>query len=273
MEVVWDIPVAIDLFGYSARWYSIIYAATLVACWLMLIWQIERGGGTERDANWLTFWNIVAVFAGGRLGHLVFYEFDRLAADPTILWQFRDGGIASHGSTIGLLIGLTLFAKFKGIKVLEVHDRTAIPVALAAATVRIGNLFNSEVVGRLTDQTWGFRFPLYDRAAELAPLRHPSQLYEFVMGMAIFFVMLAVDRRMKEDRPLGLMTALFFALYFTSRFIVEFFKEYQTLPTEAPLTMGQLLSIPAAVAGWGLLVWSLKKQRPVGWTNSTAESG
>lgn len=271
MEFVWDIAPGFEVNGVLVRWYSVIYSATLVACWLSLIWQITRGGGEERDANVLTAVCIAAVFLGGRLGHLVFYEFDRLLADPSILWNFRDGGIASHGSTIALLLFLAAFARVKRLPVLEVLDRTSIGVALAAATIRVGNLFNSEVVGRLTDQTWGVRFPYFDRNVELAPLRHPSQLYEFAFGFAIFLAMLVVDRKLGERRPLGLMAGMFMALYFTGRFLVEFFKEYQTLSSDSVLTMGQYLSIPAALFGWALLVWSWRTQRPVGWRSQKTE--
>ena len=268
MEIVWDIYPGFELWGVGIRWYSVIYSVTLVVCWLMLIWQIERGGGRERDANWLAACCIFAVFVGGRLGHLLFYDFDLLAADPTVLWRFRDGGIASHGSTFALLLVVAAFARVKRLPVLEVYDRCAIAVALAASTVRVGNLFNSEVVGRVTDQTWGMRFPYYDKLQELPPLRHPTQLYEFAMGLAIMGVMLAVDRKLGEDRPRGLSIALFLALYFTARFVVEFFKEHQTLSADAPLTMGQLLSIPLALAGWGLLAWVIRRDERAGWQDA-----
>lgn len=262
---MWDIYPGFELGGFGIRWYSVIYSVTLVACWLMLIWQIKRGGGKEADANWLAAVCIFAVFVGGRLGHLFFYDFERLAADPSMLWRFRDGGIASHGSTFGLIVVLCGYALAKRLSPLEVGDRSAIAIALAAATVRIGNLFNSEVVGRVTDQTWGVRFPYYDRAVELAPLRHPSQLYEFAMGFAILVVLVAVDHRLKEARPRGLLISLFLVLYFSARFVVEFFKEYQALPTGAPLTMGQLLSVPLVLLGLVLLARSWRRKDPVGW--------
>lgn len=265
MEVYWDIYPGFELWGIGVRWYSVIYSVTLVCCWLILIWQIQRGGGKESEANWLTATCIFAVFVGGRLGHLLFYDFDRLIADPTLLWRFRDGGIASHGSTFMLIICGSLFARVKRLPVVEVGDRAAIAIALAAATIRLGNLFNSEVVGRQTDQTWGFRFPYHDKLHELSPLRHPSQLYEFVLGLLIVGVLVAVDRKFGEDRPRGLLFAMFMAFYFTGRFLVEFFKEYQTLPTDAPLTMGQLLSIPLALAGWILLARAVRKREPAGW--------
>lgn len=273
MEFVWDIYPGFTVGGVGIRWYSVIYSVTLVACWGLMIWQIRRGGGEEREANWLTAACIFAVFVGGRLGHLVFYEFDRLVADPAVLWRFREGGIASHGSTFALLLVVATFARIRRVPVLEVFDRTSIAVALAAATIRIGNLFNSEVVGRVTDQSWGVRFPYYDRMKELSPLRHPSQIYEFVMGFAIFLAMLAVDRKLGESRPRGFLFGMFMALYFTGRFVVEFFKEYQTLSPDAPLTMGQWLSIPLAAVGWWTWGRAWRRREPAGWSSAPSESG
>lgn len=266
MELVWDVRPGFQLFGATVRYYSLIYSLTLVAGWWMILKQVERGGGEERDGNWLVAVVILATFLGGRLGHLIFYEWERLTADPTILWQFREGGIASHGGALAILVGTWAFAKFKRIPWLEVTDRTALAVALGTATIRIGNLFNSEVVGRLTDQTWGVRFPYYDVALDPAPLRHPSQLYEFALGMAILGLLYVVDRRFGEGRPRGLLTALYFALYFLGRFVIEFVKEYQALPTDAPLTMGQLLSVPLSVAGFVTVAIVWRRNAPAGWT-------
>ena len=265
----WAVHPGFEVAGFGVRWYSVIFSATLVAGWMMLIWQITRGGGEEREANIMTAWCVLAVFIGGRMGHLVFYDLERLLADPAIVWRFRQGGLASHGATIGLLTVLWGFAAFKKLRFRDVLDRLSMSVALASATIRIGNLFNSEVVGRPTDQTWGVRFPRYDRLAETVPLRHPSQLYEFVLGMAVLAALIWLDRKFGgEDRPLGLLSGAFLALYFTGRFIVEFFKEYQVLDTDGSitLTMGQWLSVPLAVAGYVLLAHALKHREPSGWT-------
>lgn len=250
MKFTWDVYPVFDVGGVMIRWYSVIFAIVLVIGWLLTIWQFERGGRSEREANWYVFMAIAGVFVGGRLGHLLFYEFSAFVADPTRFFQFREGGMASHGATIGILLTAALFAWWRRIPFFDLTDRLAPAVAVGASLVRLGNLFNSEVVGRVTDQTWGVRFPYYDHSHELAPYRHPTQIYEFVIGAVVLAVLLAVDRRLGEDRPRGLLTALFFALYFSARFVVEFFKEYQVLPQGSLLTMGQWLSIIPAAAGW-----------------------
>jgi prolipoprotein diacylglyceryl transferase len=267
MEWVWDIRPGFQVGDFAVRWYSVIFSLTCLIGWMLHVWQVKRGGGTEREANLSIAFGIVAVFVGGRLGHLVFYEWSRLLADPSVIFRFREGGIASHGATLGIVLATWVFAKWRGVSIFEVTDRLAHTVALGSASIRLGNLFNSEVVGRVTDQTWGVRFPLYDHTYD-GPLRHPSQLYEVALGLFVLGLIAVLDRRLGEDRPRGLLTAAFWAVYFTGRFFVEFFKEYQTLPTGAPLTMGQLLSIPAALVGWIGVVVALKLDIPAGWNAS-----
>ena len=262
MKFVWDIYPVFHIGELAVRWYSVIYALVLVATWALTLWQFLRGGHKEADANWFIGFNLVGLFVGGRLGHLVFYEWERFAADPGVFFSFRDGGIASHGSTIGIIVAIVSFSLWKRMAVLELADRLSFGTALGAAMVRIGNLFNSEVVGRVTDQTWGVRFPYYDHSHEHAPLRHPSQLYEFALGAAVLALLLVVDRRLGEGRPRGLLTALFFAVYFSGRFAIEFAKEYQALPSGSLLTMGQWLSVVPATAGWiGLAILFVRHRR------------
>jgi prolipoprotein diacylglyceryl transferase len=151
--------------------------------------------------------------------------------------------------------------KYK-LRFLEVLDRMAMPSAVGAAAVRLGNFFNSEIVGRQTDVPWGVQFPRYDDMMGLPPtVRHPSQLYEFALGMTVLLVLFLADRWAgKEKRPLGLLAGLFLVFYFAGRFSVEFVKEYQTLSDG--LTMGQYLSLVPFTAGVLLLGWVAKTRIP-----------
>lgn len=260
MIVDWTFsPVAFHAGDIGVRWYSIAHMINFAVGYALGRWQVIRAGGRERDADIFLVFAVIAALVGGRLGHLLFYEFDRLVADPSVLFRFGEGGIASHGATLGLIVVVFGFSRWRGVSFLDVADRGSFAAAFGSGLIRLGNLANSEIVGRATDQTWGFRFPRYDgRETEL--VRHPSQLYEFAIGMAILAVLLIVDRRLGEERPKGLIWSLFLALYFTGRFGVEFFKEYQTLT--GGLTMGQWLSIPLALGGWIGVVLALKFGQP-----------
>jgi prolipoprotein diacylglyceryl transferase len=253
------------------RYYSLLYVCVFLGGYKLLDWQIRRGGGDEEDASDFVVYGVVAVLLGARLGHVFFYEWDRFIArlpeDPLWVFKFWQGGLASHGGTIGLIVAMWLFTWRRKQSFFEGSDRFAFSGALGTILIRIGNFFNSEIVGRKTDQTWGVRFPHYDTAEVPAPLRHPSQLYEAIMGMIVLGVLFWADKALgKEKRPRGALISIFFALYFTGRFFVEYVKEYQVDSLkDNVLTMGQILSIIPALIGYVGLAISLKRKIPAGW--------
>jgi len=247
------------------RYYSLLFVGVFLGGYALLNWQIKRGGGDEQDAGDFIVYGVLGVLVGARLGHVIFYDLDKALKDPEWILQIWTGGLASHGAVVGLITAMWLFTKRRGIAFLEGSDRFAFSAALGAALVRLGNFFNSEIVGIKTDQTWGVRFPRFEHTAA-APLRHPSQLYEFALGMLVLLALYIADKRWgKEDRPRGALISLFFALYFPGRFLIEYVKEHQVFPESAPLDMGQYLSIPGALIGFYGLWWSFNRRLPVGW--------
>ena len=252
---IWDVsPVMLTLGPIQVRYYGILFAAMLIGGYYLWRWQMMRGGHTEEQAERLLLWGVIGVIGGARLGQVFFYDLGRYLANPIEILYVWKGGLASHGSGVGLVLALIHYARKERLSKIEVMDRCALPAALGALSVRLGNFMNSEIVGRLTDVWWAVKFPrcLYDRQLQMdrVPGRHPSQIYEFFLGLAVFFALYFVDRKLKEERPLGLMTSLFLVLYFSGRFVLEAFKEYQALsPEGSPLTMGQYLSIPGIMAG------------------------
>ena len=267
MQLTWELdPILIELGPISIRYYGVLFGLVFIGGFYLQRWQFMRGGGKENHARDFVTLGVIAVLAGSRLGHVIFYEPMRALRDPLWVFQIWKGGLASHGATIGLVLAVWYHARRFGQPFLEGADRFSFAAALGATLVRVGNFLNSEIVGRVTDGTWGVRFPRYDRDVIPAPLRHPSQLYEVGLGLAVLGGLWVVDRLAgRENRPRGLLAATFFALYFTGRFIVEFFKEYQTLTPDFPLTMGQCLSIPAALLGYVGVVWSIKRGEKAGW--------
>jgi prolipoprotein diacylglyceryl transferase len=243
----------------------LLYVGVFLGGYKLLDWQIRRAGGDAEDANDFVLYGVIAVLGGARAGHVFFYEWDRFVKDPIWLFKIHEGGLASHGGTIGLLLAMYLFTKFRRQSFIEGCDRFAFSAALGSILVRIGNFFNSEIVGRETGADWGVRFPRYDRVAD-PPLRHPSQLYEVALGMLVMIALLIADRALgKEKRPRGVMISLFMALYFTGRFLVEYVKEYQPGEVAVGLTTGQWLSLIPALAGYVGLFWSLKRRVPAKW--------
>jgi prolipoprotein diacylglyceryl transferase len=251
----------------QVRYYGLLFAAMLVGGYYLWRWQMLRGGHTERQAENFFLWGAIGVIGGSRLGQVLFYDPARYLANPIEILYIWKGGLASHGGTIGLVLVLYLYARKENLPKIEVLDRFSMSAALGALMVRIGNFMNSEIVGRVSDVPWAVKFPrcVYDSYLPLnkVPARHPSQIYEVFLGLFVLLALYLVDRKWKEERPLGLLASLFFLLYFSGRFVVEFFKAFQTLsPDRSPLTMGQWLSVPFILIGVYGLYRSLRNPVP-----------
>jgi prolipoprotein diacylglyceryl transferase len=252
------------------RYYSLLFVGVFLGGYSFLKWQIVRGGGPAEDAGDFIVYGVAGVLVGARLGHVLFYDLDKALADPKWIFMIWTGGLASHGAVIGLIIAMWMFTKARGISFLEGSDRFSFSAALGATLVRLGNLMNSEIVGRrVPDDAWGFQFKRIDSAP--APFRYPTQLAEILLGLFVLGVLFVVDKRLgKEKRPRGVMISTFFAVYFVGRFIVEFWKEYEPpIPVGTPypssLTTGQLLSLPGIALGLFGLYWAFKHKIPAGW--------
>ena len=214
----------------------------------------------------------LGVVIGARLGHILFYKPWILLEDPIWVFKIYEGGLASHGATLGIVVALVYYARVHRLPFWECSDRFMFSVTLAAIMVRLGNFLNSEIVGRVTDGSWGVRFPLFD--GPLAPYRHPSQLYEAGMGLVVMALLFLADAAFgREKRPRGLLSGVFLTSYFTGRFLVEYVKEYQVMPAGNILTMGQMLSIPAALSGVLLLSYSLYRKTPAKLGSGTPAPG
>lgn len=255
-------PVLFRLGPLEVRYYGVVFALVLLGGYFLWRWQMHRGGYAYRTADRFLLWGVIATIAGARLGHCFFYNASHYLAHPVEVLYFWRGGLASHGATVGLVLAVAGFALYCRRPVLEFIDRFTFSAALGALGVRLGNFLNSEIVGRPTDVWWAVKFHRFE--ANPVP-RHPSQLYEFAMGLTVLLILLAADRLAgREKRPLGLLTGLFFTLYFAGRFGVEFFKKFhnEQLEQVSTLTTGQYLSIIPFAAGAAVLVWCFVRRRP-----------
>lgn len=273
-------PVLIEIGPLAIRYYGVIYAVALMGAFYLFRWQMLRAGHPEKEADTFLTMGVIGAIVGARLGHVFFYDAERYLADPITILYIHKGGLASHGATISLVLVLFYYAWRFRLHFAEVFDRFSLGAAWAATLIRVGNFMNSEIVGRPTGTDWGVKFPRHDRPdlfrgdavadpqayeAALAdiPLRHPSQLYEVGLGVIVFLALWIVDRKLGERRPRGLMGGMFFLLYFTGRFIVEFFKDFQTLDAnDSFLTMGQYLSLPFMAIGLVWIIVAVKMNRP-----------
>ncbi len=257
---VWDVdPILAHIWGPIAiRYYGLSFLLVFILGWVFLHWQFKRSGrGAQLAADFL-YWAMGGIVLGAWFGHRFFYEFDRILTHPLYLIDVRGGlsGLSSHGATIGLCLALIIYARRRKVPMGEMFDRISFSAAVGATLVRVGNFFNSEILGRPADVSWAVCFPRVDQ-----PLvaRHPSQLYEVAIGLAVLGLLVLVDRLAgREKRPRWLLAGVFFSTYFLQRFFVEFFKAHQTLSMDSALTMGQFLSIPFFALGVGLVIWSLK---------------
>ena len=267
MSIFWDFdPVMLRIGGsFEIRYYGLMWALAIGLAAVMFDRFVKREGLPEKVSESIFYFGTLATIIGSRVGHCLFYEPDKYLAEPLrILTDIRDGGMASHGAAIGLLIGLWLFSRRNKLPYLWSLDRIMIVVAIGGAFVRFGNLFNSEIIGAPTDSPWGFIFArLYPAGTPVEAMvaRHPAQIYEALCYIATFVVLmwLYYKRDMARRRP-GLMFGVGLIGIFLTRFLIEFIKENQEAFEESwTLNMGQWLSVPFIVMGIALIVYAVRR--------------
>lgn len=258
--VEWNVdPVAFSLGSLEIAWYGVLWALALLSSLWIFARMVRREELDPRLVDSGFLYGVLATIIGARLGHCIFYEPGEYFLHPFMdsfpwikLLDIRGGGLASHGAALGLLVGLWLFARKWKFPYIWILDRVAVMVPLAGALVRFGNLMNSEIYGDPTTLPWGFVFL---RAHETVPM-HPTQIYEALAYLAIFFLLAHLYWRTRlAEQKRGVIFGLFLILLFTVRFLVESIK----LPQEAweqdmMLNMGQILSLPFIAAG-GVILW------------------
>ncbi|MBT4904035.1 MAG: prolipoprotein diacylglyceryl transferase [Flavobacteriaceae bacterium] len=262
--------------GFGVHYYSLMFVVAFSVGIYLMKKMYEKEKVSVDYVEPLLFYVVIATVLGARLGEVFFYSWDyyqnhlieillpiRALKGSSFLFGLIDGyeftgfrGLASHGATIGILIGLYLYQKKYSYKpLIWILDRLVIPVSLGAALVRVGNFFNSEIVGNYTDNNFGVVFL---NRGEIAP-RHPAQLYEAIGYLALFFLLRYLYNN-KVKRPNGYLFGLFFVVLFSVRFLVEFVKVSQGgFETYLPLlSTGQWLSIPMILFG---LFFMFKKSK------------
>ena len=244
-------PVLFEVGPLEVRYYGVLFAFGVLLAYLITMRLWKKAHFSMKHFDSLVIYLFVGMIAGARLGHIVFYNFNYYWQNPSQIIKIWEGGLASHGAAIGLFVAYLIFCWVKNVKFSKYVDIGVIAMPLVAGFVRVGNFFNSEIVGRETDLPWGVVFQ--QNGEDFA--RHPSQIYEALIAWAIFVVMIFMYR--KKRRPYFFLF-LFMGLYFASRILVEFVKEY---PTYSGLTMGQWLSVLPMLIACGWFLYGLLRVR------------
>ena len=248
--IVWDAnPEIFQIGTFAIRWYGLLFASGFLVGFFIMQQFFKKEGIPLKVLDSLTTYMVVATIIGARIGHCLFYQPGYYLSHPLEILKIWEGGLASHGAAIGILIALYFFAKRYHVTFLWTLDRVVTVTALAGFFIRLGNLFNSEIYGHVTDLPWGF---VFIRVGEEP--RHPTQLYEGLSYLAIFILLITLYYKKKGKPREGLIFGLFLLLVFLSRFIIEFVKEPQVVFEQGMmLNMGQWLSIPFILAGLYLI--------------------
>ena len=258
-------PVIVTFGRFSIRYYSLLFAC-LFLLGLFLTNRVFKQNNIDTDYVYPLFITVfICVLVGARLGHVFFYRSKYFLAHPAEILMFWKGGLSSHGAAIAILIGVFVYTRMYPVTFYQIGDALAIPVSIATSFVRLGNFFNSEIVGRKTSVPWAVKFLRYAEPDGGPPVfRHPSQLYEVAIGIIVFVTLWTVFKRKKDRLKDGCIMYLFLFLYFSLRFLVEFTKEFHTLDPNMPLNMGQYLSIPFVIfSAFMLFGRGMIKEKPV----------
>lgn len=265
LVVHWNIdPTILHIGWLQFRWYSLLFVSGFILGWYVMKSFFLREKVNTALLNPMLNMLAICTIVGARLGHCLFYQPDYYLGSWAGFWEIFmpwKGGLASHGGTIALLLGIWWYAHKYGPKngfdYVWVLDHLVIPIAFAACLIRLGNLFNSEIYGAPTDLPWGF---IFERNGETVPC-HPTQLYEAGTYLLLGLVLLCLYWKKLDKLYRGTFVGIFLIICFGSRFLIEFIKNDQVdFEADMVLNMGQLLSIPFVLLGIGFLVYAYTKK-------------
>jgi len=294
LSFVWNPSEGFEIGSFTVRFYSLMFVIAFGLGWYVMKYIFIRENESLEKLDSLFIYTVIATLIGARLGHVIFYQPELFREDPLSIFlpirtkpsfEFTGfSGLASHGAAIAIILFMVYFSKkIMHKSLLWVLDRVVIPVASGAVFVRLGNFFNSEIVGHETTSSFGIKFvqdfyskrqaventqianpkeaykaiaenPQFSNLLEAVPAKHPSQLYEaffyVIVFLILFFMYWKTDARKKE----GLIFGTFMVLLWSVRFGVEYLKEsqggFETYPLFNALTTGQWLSIPFILIGF-----------------------
>jgi len=275
LQITWNVsPEIVEIGSLTIRWYGLFWALSFYIGFEFVRRMFKKDGVSEKEAEKLFIYLAIGSIVGARLGHCFFYDFEYYSKNLIEVLYIWKGGLASHGGAIGIVLALYYFRKKVSSKsYLWVLDRVVIPVSLAAFFIRMGNMMNHEIYGYETSLAWGFKFiqniPAWLNGLEpiyTAP-RHPTAIYEGFGYLLVMATLLVLYIKKRDKLQEGILTGIFAIMLFTVRFLVEFVKEPQSgfdqevVIQTLGINMGQILSIPAIIAGILIILYSIRKAK------------
>lgn len=258
-------PIALEVGPIAIRWYGLAYAVGILAgyaylCRLIVraeLWGTTHVVPTRAALDDLMFYSVIGIVAGGRIGHVLFYEPAHYLANPLDIVALWKGGMSFHGGFIGTALAALLVARQHGVAFWRICDLLAVSAPIGIALGRIANFINVEVVGTVTAMPWGIVFP-----GKGPEPRHPAMLYEAALeGIFLFAVLAFLVWRYRTLRSPGLTTGYFLVGYAIARIFCELFKieAFRLVVPPYPITKGMVLSVPMLLLGLWLL-WAFRKK-------------
>lgn len=260
-------PEIINIFGFSLRYYGVLFVTGLLLCLVLLKKVFVRENIDPIKLDKLTIYGVIGIFVGARLGHCLFYDpayyFNNPLEMLLPIQASADGryvftgyqGLASHGGALGMLIAVLVYARRTSEPILRTMDLIAIVGPLSGVFIRLANLLNSEIIGKPTDLPWAFVFARTDDIP-----RHPAQLYEAIAYLFTFAILWYLYNSRGVRPGSGLYFGLSIVMVFLSRFLIEFVKERQvSFEEQMTLDMGQWLSVPFIVMGGVFIVYAIRR--------------
>lgn len=260
-------PEIFKIGSFGVRWYSLCWLLAFVVSYFLMLKIFKREGKSQELLDKLTIYIFIGTLVGARLGHCFFYDwayYKEHFLEIFIPFQKINGsweltgftGLASHGGAIAILIALWLFSRNTKTNFMWITDRLILVVPIAGAFIRLGNFFNSEMIGNPSNLPWAVIFTHEDQIP-----RHPAQMYEAIAYVIIFIILWAMYQKNKDPKP-GKLFGIFLILLFGARFIIEYVKIDQVaFEAGMLLNMGQILSIPFILLGIFLLVRKPKETK------------
>lgn len=249
-------PIAVDLGFFKIHWYGIMYLCGFILAYFLALYRRRRLGWTADDISDFTFWCVLGVLIGGRIGYMLFYQAAQLVINPLSLFKVWEGGMSFHGAVIGMILVFLIYARRKKLHPVDLSDYTLVVAGPGIALGRIGNFINGELWGKYTQSSWGVIFP---QSNSLLP-RHPTQLYEAALeGLVLFLILWFATLK---PQPRMVATGLFLFCYGVFRTLVEFWRVPDAqigYLAYGWLTQGQLLTFPMIVAGVGFICYGYMK--------------